>query len=271
MSHFMDLTIQTRNMKEEEAKLLAEDQFENPEMQDDPVERLKDAVILVKLRNWSRRKACLKAGINNRTLTKALESESYTYHGPGRQPYLSAAGQHSIINQITEETLNLNASYKRKVESMMNDKHSEEFGYSEQVDASENVSRSTQWKYRQAMGLVEGIKDDVKAKARQKAFLNLRNPLSLCASLTVVSEEVDSELFFSSDDVSILVNGWDKPTVITTKEAQKLLNDEQNILISTTEDSAKRRVIVFNFTISKHGNNLICSVVIIKLYMTVTS
>jgi len=65
----MDLTIQTRNMKEE-AKLLAEEQFENPEIQDNPVERLKDAVIFVKLRNWSRRKACLKAGINNRTLTK---------------------------------------------------------------------------------------------------------------------------------------------------------------------------------------------------------
>eukprot|EP01038_Epipyxis_sp_PR26KG_P013623 gene13623-18281_t len=128
----------------------------------------------------------------------------------------------------------------------MNDKHSEEFGYNEQIDASENVSRSTQWKYRQAMGLVEGIKDDVKAKARQKAFLNLRNPLSLCASLTVVSEEVDSELFFSSDDVSILVNGWDKPTLITTKEAQKILN-EQNISISTTEDSAKRRLYDSNF------------------------
>ena len=101
------------------------------------------------------------------------------------------------------------------------------------------------------MNLVENIKGDVKAKARQKAFLNLRKPLSLCASLEVVSQEVDSELFFNSDDVSILVNGWDKPSVITTKEAQKILN-EQNISISTTEDSAKRRVIVSNFTISKH-------------------
>ena len=145
---------------------------------------------------------------------------------------------------------------------MMNEKHSVEFGFNELVVHSGNVSRTTQWKYRKDMGLVQHIKSDVKAKARQKAFLNLRNPLSLCASLTVVSQEVDSELFFSSDDVSILVNGWDKPTVITTKEAQNILN-EQNISISTTEDSAKRRVIVFNFTISKHGN-LICSV--IKLY-----
>ena len=59
MSILTDLTIQTRNMKEV-AKLIAEEEFDNPEIQDDPVERLNNAVTFVKLRGWSINKSSKK-------------------------------------------------------------------------------------------------------------------------------------------------------------------------------------------------------------------
>ena len=48
------------------------------------------------------------------------------------------------MDEITDDTLNLNAPNKRKVDAMMNETHSEEFGFNKSVDNSENVSRSTQ-------------------------------------------------------------------------------------------------------------------------------
>jgi hypothetical protein len=56
-------------------------------------------------------------------------------------------------------------------------------------------------------------------------------------------------VFFSSDDVSSLLNKWDKPKLISTAEAQEILR-QHNISVSVTEDLSKQRVITFNFTFS---------------------
>jgi hypothetical protein len=77
------------------------------------------------------------------------------------------------------------------------------------------------------------MKGDYKTTARSEVFEDIRNPLSLCGALSVVNENTSHEMFFSSDDVSVVLNGWDeKPAVITTKEAKRIL-DEQNIGVST--------------------------------------
>ena len=70
--------------------------------------------------------------------------------------------------------------------------------------------------------------------------------MSLCACLEVVLANVDPRLILSVDDVSILLNAMgDKPTVLTTKEATKILKDHQ-LSVSTTRDTKKQRILTFS-------------------------
>jgi hypothetical protein len=125
--------------------------------------------------------------------------------------------------------------------------------------SSNKVSRTTLWRYRKQMGILPDSVADIKANARQNAFLNIRNAVSLCSTLDAVFRTVIDELFFSSDDVSVLLNGWDKPKCVTTAEAKLILND-QNLSIAVTETALKRRVVVFNVTVSARGE-VLCYVI----------
>ena len=91
--------------------------------------------------------------------------------------------------------------------------------------ASVNISRNTEKKYR---SMSQGVKVivDVKSESRLKAFCNIRNQIACVSALRVVFRTVNPKLFFSCDDVSILINKMDaaKPTVITTKTAMEFLN-----------------------------------------------
>lgn len=122
-----------------------------------------------------------------------------------------------------------------------------------------SLSDSCFTKYKATLKLKDVPHADVKSLARKRAFEDVRNSLSLCTVLSTIQGEVESEHYLSSDDVSILLNGWDKPTVITTQEAQKFM-DAQNIGISTTEEEKKRRVVAFNVTLAGDGT-VVCTVV----------
>lgn len=115
------------------------------------------------------------------------------------------------------------------------------------------------FEYYKAKVDVKEVLGDKKAVARQKAFEDLRNPLSLCAALGSLQGQFQPEHFHSSDDVAILLNEWQRPRVITTKEAQEILA-QRNIGVSTTEEEQKRRVATFNITISGDGS-VLCSVI----------
>lgn len=126
------------------------------------------------------------------------------------------------------------------------------------VNSADIMSRSTLWTYRKKLQVEEVSGADVKSIARQKAFLDLRNPLSLCAVLKVVFEQVSPCNFVSSDDVSVMLNSWDKPKVVTTREAKDWLKSH-NIGVSKTEAELQRRMIQFNFTAAGDGD-LVCSI-----------
>ena len=75
---------------------------------------------------------------------------------------------------------------------------------------------------------------DVKSDSRLKAFENIRNQISCAAAMKHIFKSVHYRLFFSCDDVSILVNKMDdiKPKVILTKEAMEFLNSH-HLSVST--------------------------------------
>ena len=93
---------------------------------------------------------------------------------------------------------------------------------------------------------VTSVKADVKSEARGEGTNNLRNPLSLCGVLEAVLEKVDPRLILSVDDVSILLNAMgEKPTVLTTKEATRILKEHQ-LSVSTTRNTKKQRILTFS-------------------------
>jgi hypothetical protein len=116
-----------------------------------------------------------------------------------------------------------------------------------------NISTSTLRRYIKEMRLVE-VKADTKSTARQEAHTDLRNFMALSAVLSVLYKVTSHEHVYSSDDVSIVLNGWnEKPRVLTTKEKKELLH-AQHIGVSTTEATEKRHVISFNVTVGGSGD-----------------
>ena len=91
---------------------------------------------------------------------------------------------------------------------------------------------------------------DVKSYSRLKAFENIRNQVSCAAAIRNVFESVNYRLFFSCDDVSILVNKMDdiKPKVILPKEAIEFLNTH-HLSVSTDGAQEQQRMITLNLCI----------------------
>lgn len=103
-------------------------------------------------------------------------------------------------------------------------------------------------------------KADLKPKSRKPALENIRNQLSYCAMQHVLQKHVRKELIFSSDDVSVLINQFDKPKVLTTKEAMNHLA-AHNLGVSTTSvEKLQERVATFNCTISADFE-LLCKII----------
>ena len=70
---------------------------------------------------------------------------------------------------------------------------------------------------------VSSVVGDVKNSSRMEGLDNIRNPLSYAALLNVLFKRVDPSLLLSKDDVSTLLEAWDKkPKALTTPEANKI-------------------------------------------------
>ena len=91
---------------------------------------------------------------------------------------------------------------------------------------------------------------DIKSDSSLKAFENIRNQISYTAATKYLFQSVHHSLFFSYDDVSILVNKMDdiKPKVILTKMAIEFLNSHQ-WSISPAGAQEQQRMITFNLCI----------------------
>lgn len=161
------------------------------------------------------------------------------------------------MSRIEESTLTMDAVQKRKAgENLFNEAVARQYP---NRWARPRISAQVRLKYLKRLGVIALDHAGRKTKARQAAFLNIRNPLSLVCMMRVICRSVDPALVFSSDDVSILLNGWaEKPSILTTKHARELLR-KINIEVSVAENTGKQRVVTFNATISYQ--RCICKVI----------
>lgn len=119
--------------------------------------------------------------------------------------------------------------------------------------------RTTRFKYLQEAGIITTKRGEVKNKARQAAYLNIRTSISMAAMMRCLYRKCHTRLMNSSDDFTVVLNSFDDTiSLLTTKTAKKILK-EINLGIATTQNSNKRRVVVMNCTISYYG--VVCKVV----------
>jgi hypothetical protein len=177
---------------------------------------------------------------------------------PGRKPAMGDAAHEALEVELTERALNINCvqtgpdkrNAYRKVVQRFRGLNS----LAEVADCERTID-----KHCKLAGAIKISKACIKAKARAAAIENIRNPISLMCAINYIFRLVSPELFFSSDDTSILINRHEKPSVLVTQRAMDLL-ETMNIAPSVTEDVPQQRVLTFNCTISA-GFKLICTVI----------
>lgn len=178
----------------------------------------------------------------------------------GRKPLLSTEGCARFVQMVHDAALELNCVEKRF----------QALGLFKQCirDESDNgcwngeINARTFERYLRSLELVTIDRGDVKNSSRHNAYMVIRNFLSFVCMVRVLYQRVNPLMFFSFDDFTVQLNGWEeKPTVLATKKSKKVLKD-LNMGASTTKDGGKRRVVVFNCAISFGGTA--CKVMRIK-------
>lgn len=165
---------------------------------------------------------------------------------------MSAAGLQNVTKTVESLTLHLDAVRKDGGFMEIIKKELAREGKNSHAAEGISISKSTLHRYYKLCELQERSAD-IKTPARATAYENIRNPLSLCAVMHTVYKKVDPHDIVSSDDFSVLLNGWlEKPKVITTKRALELLA-QINLSVSVTEEQKKQRVVTFNCSISIGG------------------
>jgi len=155
--------------------------------------------------------------------------------------------------------MNLNARFKGELskvfqEQALKEQNLNKYALRESVSISDRTAK----RYKKEGKILDRV-GAVKPPHRIDAFLNIRNALSCCATLTALEDIINFELFFSEDDVGLKLNGWDhKPQLLTTKEANAYLR-KNNLSLSTTEEALKQRMVQLGATIQAVIGNTPCT------------
>jgi hypothetical protein len=240
----------------------AKDAYDNPPIAAKLPERCAAALTYFdeERNGWGKKMICKKAGICLSTFNKALRARGDPSKpapkGKGQQPLLSETVLARLVEEVTRTSFRFGAP-----ESTM-----QFVGMLKQVMREEAGNDFLDWdfsdswlqKLKQQFLTVERASQ--KSPDRVRALETLRNSLSLAATLWwMIRDGLQEELFYSSDDVSVLLNKMnDKPKVITTKAAKAVM-EKQGLAISATTTTEKQRVVTFNITISG-GGSLVCKV-----------
>jgi hypothetical protein len=174
----------------------------------------------------------------------------------GRNSLFTKAELTNIKNDINNRTTDCKSVEKFQIVKYLRQKLKDKKRMG--LCTKESLSTKTALRIKKILELRKISSGDIKSIARQEAYENVRNPLSLCAVLSALSNVWNRELFFTTDDVHILLNDWGKAELITTAEAIKIMS-ERHLGVSTTKDTRQRRVVVFNCTIS--STDLVCCVI----------
>ena len=188
---------------------------------------------------------------------------SYTYvrRGKvGRKPLISDEDIAIVGDDITTQCKQLKSPKLGEFNKMVVAQIASKAPNNYVADTNIMISERTMRRYKQKAN-VSKIKADLKNALREEGFTNIRNPLSTCAMMKVVLDSCPSESIYSTDDTSVLVNGWHRPYVLTTPQALAWSRGE-NIGVSSVGTQQQQRVVVFNGTISQ--NDLACCIVKVK-------
>lgn len=212
------------------------------------------------LLQWDIADVWKKAGISRRSFYKYKKEHDlgnpFEVILRGRPAILNDRGFEILERKVTERGLTLDAPKSGpEFAKLMQESAEEAKDDDEEVTLCDQTIRNYKKRF------LSFDNADVKSSGRVKAFLNIRNPLSLCAMLKMFQKRgLNKKLICSTDDTSILLgNIYDKPTVILTEEARRILA-ELNIAPSTTQPTEKRRLITVNCTIAGTGE-CICRVI----------
>ncbi len=178
----------------------------------------------------------------------------------GGQAYISYDGIHQINELLTSRSISLDTVQPKEINQILREQSGEEIHNSDIKTSSLVFSLSTRKRIlRQAASIPRAA--NVKNTKRQENYLNIRNTLSYASLCSIIDKYGMPQLVNSSDDTSILINGWNKPRCLTTKEALEYLM-QYNLGVSVVEAQKKQRVITFNFTIN--CERLLCSIIKVK-------
>lgn len=177
----------------------------------------------------------------------------------GRPTYLSAVGEEKLVDRVESATIHLksvrqeNAASNSLYKAIVAVKTEETSANS--LAAAQPPSTSTLYRLKQKHFVA--VQSKVKATPRQEAFEQLRTSLSLAACLEALWVTVTPELFFSSDDVSTLLNSWNnRPAVITTRKRAAIMK-AMGLEVSTTSTDSPRVVLKLNITMNGLGRTVV--------------
>eukprot|EP01034_Spumella_vulgaris_P032334 gene32334-39921_t len=222
--------------------------------------RLSEAVRLVREEGMLKTHACVVVGIDRGTFDTAVKFVDTGHLPPrGRKRAITANGEKVLKTGVINASLHLSAMNEQSYSTFFD-------GIVASEQNNSHVKRHycdrTKRNYQYRNDLTKHLAE-VKAKKRKEAFTNIRNNISLIATMDHVHDIVCPEQFLSTDDTSVLLyNDRDTVKVITHQTAIEQLK-EYNTAISTVQDMPQQRVVTFSFTITAAGA-LLCSV--IKIY-----
>jgi hypothetical protein len=240
----------------------AQEAYDNPPIPEDFADQVAAALQYYdeERNGWNVQTIAEKSGLAPATVYKALKSRNDPTlpkpKGKGQKENLTDAAFDKLYAAVTKISLHLGAPestviFIDLIKKILREEAGNEFLEFEFSDS---------WLQKLRQRFLTFNKASIKSSDRVKAFERMRNHLSLCAVVWWMRRQGQrDELFYSSDDVSVLLNKMnDKPKVITTKEAKAILQ-AQGVAVSSSAEIQKQRVVTFNFTISG-GGSVVCKV-----------
>lgn len=178
-------------------------------------------------------------------------AKNHGFQPRGRKPLLSGEVCDQVYDKVTQDAMSLDAVSANGIQGLkeiMQEKAQLAAKNPHAPVAITDLSDRTALSYAQGLNLRNNA-CDTKNTGRANAFNDLRNHICQAAGNEVLFQLAHLYLIGASDDVGILLNGWDdnNKRAWSTLEANRWLQ-EQGLSLSTTGEKRQRRVVKMNNT-----------------------
>jgi hypothetical protein len=249
----------------EEARLAVDKEADFPSVPEDYDDRVRKALLLYENFDkqhpfgWARKDCYLEMGLKKNAFfayrQQALEGTLVVpkvQPKAGRHRLLSEEALQELYDHVQEKSLDLKAI---EIGPIFLQLVVDQISSRAQNQLAEVIPSKSYM--RQLVQLFTVVDNPVAKNAgRLKQFENVRNSLSLCAAVhSHTQRDLSLDMWCSFDDVSVYLEAGNKPRVLSTKKAQKMLGD-RNLNVSYEADANQKRMITFNCMIAADGSLL---------------